>query len=104
MFAENVRRKAYTGSGTIIKQENVKRNLSISKRRYWGVRLIQKILAAVDGSEPADKALEFALDLAEKYSAQIVLLNVFHIHIPFYYTSPVGTAVPLTGVDEFVFR
>jgi len=38
--------------------------------------LIKKILAALDGSKPADKALDFALDLAEKYSANIVLLSV----------------------------
>jgi len=38
--------------------------------------LIKKILVALDGSEPADKALGFALDLGEKYSAEIVLLSV----------------------------
>jgi nucleotide-binding universal stress UspA family protein len=39
--------------------------------------LITKILVAIDGSEHADKALDFALDLAEKYSATITLVNVF---------------------------
>lgn len=38
--------------------------------------MIKKILVPLDGSEPADKALDFALDLAEKYSADIVLLTV----------------------------
>lgn len=38
--------------------------------------LIRKILVALDGSEPADKALDYALDLAEKYSANILLLSV----------------------------
>lgn len=38
--------------------------------------MIERILVALDGSEPADKALDFALDLAEKYSAEIVLLSV----------------------------
>lgn len=38
--------------------------------------MIKRILVALDGSEPADKALDFALDLAEKYSANIVLLSV----------------------------
>jgi len=37
--------------------------------------LIKKILVAVDGSKPSDKALDFALDLAERYSAGIVLLS-----------------------------
>lgn len=39
-------------------------------------KLVEKILVALDGSEPADKALDFALDLATHYSANIVLLNV----------------------------
>jgi len=38
--------------------------------------LIKRILVPLDGSEPADIALHFALDLAEKYSAEIVLLSV----------------------------
>jgi nucleotide-binding universal stress UspA family protein len=38
--------------------------------------LIEKILAAVDGSNHADHALDFALDLAHKYSAKILLLTV----------------------------
>jgi nucleotide-binding universal stress UspA family protein len=41
--------------------------------------LIKKILVALDGSESADRALDFALDLAEKYSAEVVLLNVFQL-------------------------
>ena len=32
---------------------------------------------AIDGSKSADRALDFALDLAEKYSARIVLISVF---------------------------
>ncbi len=39
--------------------------------------LIGKVLVAVDGSENSDKALDFALDLAEKYSASVLILNVF---------------------------
>ena len=38
--------------------------------------MIKKILVALDGSEYADHALDFALDLAEKYSAQVSLLTV----------------------------
>ena len=38
--------------------------------------MISKILVPVDGSEHSDRALNFALDLAEKYSAKITLLNV----------------------------
>jgi nucleotide-binding universal stress UspA family protein len=54
--------------------------------------LIKKILVALDGSKPADKALDFALDLAEKYSANIVLLSVVPLVIV-----PLGT-YPTAGV------
>jgi nucleotide-binding universal stress UspA family protein len=38
--------------------------------------LIKKILVATDGSNLADKSLDFALDLAKKYSAEITILTV----------------------------
>lgn len=38
--------------------------------------MIEKILVAVDGSDHADRALDFALDLAMKYTAKILLLSV----------------------------
>ena len=38
----------------------------------------KKILVALDGSEHADQALNYALDLAEKYSADLVLVSVIH--------------------------
>ena len=38
--------------------------------------MIKNILVAVDGSEYSNRALDFALDLAEKYRAAITLLNV----------------------------
>ena len=45
--------------------------------------MFEKILVALDGSEYADRALNVALDLAEKYTAEIVLLTVFHpVFIP----------------------
>jgi nucleotide-binding universal stress UspA family protein len=39
--------------------------------------LINKILVALDGSDHSARALDYAIDLAEKYSAEIVLLSVF---------------------------
>jgi nucleotide-binding universal stress UspA family protein len=39
--------------------------------------LIKKILVAHDGSKSADRALDFALDLARKYSAEVVIISVF---------------------------
>jgi nucleotide-binding universal stress UspA family protein len=38
--------------------------------------LIKKILVAIDGSNLADKSLDFALDLAKKYSAEVTILTV----------------------------
>ncbi len=34
--------------------------------------MINKILAAYDGSAPADKAYRFALDLAKRYGADLL--------------------------------
>ena len=41
--------------------------------------MIDKILVAIDGSQNSYKALDFALDLAEKYNAQVLVLNVFQL-------------------------
>jgi nucleotide-binding universal stress UspA family protein len=38
--------------------------------------MIKKILVPIDGSKHSDRALKYALDLAEKYSADIKLLTV----------------------------
>ena len=38
--------------------------------------MISKILVPVDGSEHANKAVQYALDLAEKYEATITLIHV----------------------------
>jgi nucleotide-binding universal stress UspA family protein len=38
--------------------------------------LFGKILVAVDGSENSGRALDFALDVAEKYSSALTILNV----------------------------
>lgn len=38
--------------------------------------MIRNVLVAVDGSENSVRALDFALDLAEKYGAAVTVLNV----------------------------
>ena len=53
----------------------------------------QKILAAVDGSEGSTKASEVAMDLAERYNAQLFVLNVFHGY-PEYVTAFPSIPVP----------
>jgi nucleotide-binding universal stress UspA family protein len=46
--------------------------------------MVNKILIPLDGSEHASHALDTALDLAEKYSATLLLLSVFHcVHMHF---------------------
>lgn len=49
--------------------------------------MIKNILVAVDGSENSTRALDFALELAEKFSAALMILNVSQ--------SPVVGAVPI---------
>lgn len=45
--------------------------------------MFKTILAATDGSAHAEKAVELASDIAEKYGARLVLLHVLpHGHIP----------------------
>lgn len=55
---------------------------------FLGVHcLIRKVLVAVDGSENSDRALDFGLDLAEKFDAAVTVLNVSE--------SPMMGAVPM---------
>lgn len=46
--------------------------------------MIKKILVPTDGSDHANKAIDLAADLAEKYQAQIVLLHVMLDHMSVY--------------------
>ena len=39
--------------------------------------MIKKILFSIDGSQSADYALDFGLDLARKYSAEVMIVSVF---------------------------
>ncbi len=58
--------------------------------------MIKNILVALDGSENAEHALDFALDLAEKYSANVLLISVYH-HV--YYPISVD---PTFSQTEFI--
>jgi len=40
--------------------------------------LLKKVLVGVDGSEYAEKALKQAIKIAEKFSAEITVVNVYH--------------------------
>ena len=57
--------------------------------------MIKEILVAHDGSKKADGALDFALDLAEKYSANIVIFS----GVP-PVTLPIFSREPITGMID----
>jgi nucleotide-binding universal stress UspA family protein len=59
--------------------------------------MFKKILVPIDGSEPAEKALDAALDLAEKYGAELEILNVFSIYR---YAAILGNQYE-SGANEF---
>ena len=57
--------------------------------------MINKILVPIDGAEHSDRALDYALDLAEKYSAEIRLLSVAQPVVvtgPLFLTRPMMSA------------
>jgi nucleotide-binding universal stress UspA family protein len=58
-----------------------------------------KILVAVDGSEQSFKAAEYAIEIAKRYSAQIVALTVLDISKPKHLSSTFITA-PTYGMKE----
>jgi nucleotide-binding universal stress UspA family protein len=51
--------------------------------------MFDKILVAVDGSEYSKKALNYAMELAEKYDGEITLIHVYSAVVPL--ASPVNT-------------
>jgi nucleotide-binding universal stress UspA family protein len=58
-----------------------------------------KILVAVDGSEQSFKAAEYAIEIAKRYSAQIVALTILDISKPKHLSSTFITA-PTYGMRE----
>jgi len=40
---------------------------------------LEKILVGVDGSEYAEKALKQAIDIAKRFSAEVTVVNVYHV-------------------------
>ncbi len=64
--------------------------------------LIKKISVAIDGSEHVDKALDFALELAEKYSATVTRINVFQIPMVGYSGEPLAYPIALADFTKEV--
>jgi len=46
------------------------------KKGSWGKILIKKILVAIDGSEQAERALLWGLELAERFNSKVLLVSV----------------------------
>jgi nucleotide-binding universal stress UspA family protein len=62
--------------------------------------LITKILVGVDGSKNSEKALDSALDLAEKFSASILILNVFQPPPELGYQANMVMQFPASGIPQ----
>lgn len=59
--------------------------------------LVSKILIGYDGTPCADRALEFGLDLADKYSASVVIINVVEMPVFGSPEDPVTVSAGMTG-------
>jgi nucleotide-binding universal stress UspA family protein len=79
-------RNAYQAEQTLLENE--------------GYTLIKKVLVAVDGSENSRRAMIFALDLAEKYAASALFVNVFQF--PAMYASPEDPLVYSSSRAAFI--
>ena len=62
--------------------------------------LIEKILVGVDGSKNSEKALDFALEVAERFSAFILIINVFQPPPEFGYQANMFSQAPLSGYPQ----
>jgi len=62
--------------------------------------LITKILVGVDGSKNSEKTLDYALEIAEKFSASILILNVFQPPPEFGYQANMSTQFPASGYPQ----
>jgi len=66
---------------------------SITELMHGVICLIGNVLVAVDGSENSDRALEFALEFSEKYSAKLTIINVSESSAAAAYTGDVMVSV-----------
>ena len=62
--------------------------------------MIRKILVGVDGSRNSEKALDEALEIAEKFSASILILNVFQPPPEFGYQPNLSSQFPASGYPQ----
>lgn len=63
--------------------------------------MIRKVLVALDGSEPSERALEYAVDLAHKWGAELTLLSVIpRVMLPVFPDEGFG-ATPIAAAKDF---
>ena len=62
--------------------------------------MITKILVGVDGSQDSEKALDYALEIADKFSASILILNVFQPPPEFGYQTNMFSQYPASGYPQ----
>ena len=62
--------------------------------------MITKILVGVDGSKNSEKALDYALEIADKFSASILILNVFQPPPEFGYQANMSSQFPASGYPQ----
>jgi len=55
---------------------------------------IRKILVTIDGSENSKKATGYAISLAKKYNAQLIVLYVLYSELGFAYSNLLGVTTP----------
>jgi nucleotide-binding universal stress UspA family protein len=55
---------------------------------------IKKILVTIDRSESSKKATEYAISLAKKYDAQLIILYVLYSELGFVYSNLLGVTTP----------
>ena len=60
--------------------------------------MISKILVGYDGASSAERALEFGLDLAEKFGAEVVIVNVFELPVYGAPDDPLAVTEGLSGL------
>lgn len=62
--------------------------------------MITKILVGVDNSEYSEKALDYALEVADKFSASVLVLNVFQLPPEVEYQPSMGQQFPTSGSSQ----
>ncbi len=67
----------------------------VSSKGVFNLSLsMKKILVSIDGSENSMKAAEYAISLAKKYNAELIILYVLYSELGFAYSNLLGVTTP----------